>query len=243
MASGMSTDSNRRNTRSCAVGSPFYTSSDHTLCVGQETAKRSWNIRNASAVTPIHRICTNNAGGTGSMTDSTSDPKTSPVPTISHAGTRFDAHCTAVLAEPGPCILLVGGDRPERQSTFGRILAHTDHNALQFNLQTLLGERRGQTQNGLRKAFDSGAEEQAVLFFDPLDPLLTWTHVDAPDGETDDATPSTVEYFFQRIESYTYPVVLGMADPVYISTVRQAPLHLIVSHGEAMTEANTTTSP
>ena len=210
---------------------------------GGLAAERSRNIPNACAVTLIHRIYSNNAGGTGSMTNSTSDSTASPIPTISHAGTRFDVHCTAALGEPGPCILLVGGARSERQSTFGRILTHTDQNALQFNLQTLLGERRGQTQNGLRKAFDSGAEERAVLFFDPLDPLFTWTHVDAPDGETDDAVPSTVEYFFQRIESYTYPVVLGMADPVYISTVRQAPLHLIVSHGEAMTEANTTTSP
>lgn len=153
-----------------------------------------------------------------------------PVPQVAHTGTHLEDHCRNALDEEGAFIVLVGGTRNDRHQTFGRILDLADYNALQFKSDSLLGDRREHTQNSLRKIFDSGAEERALLFIDSLDALLTWSHVDDTTGLPDDAMPSIVEYFFQRIESYPYPVLLGVEDILHLNTARKAGAHLVVSH-------------
>jgi hypothetical protein len=165
------------------------------------------------------------------MDASASDSGVAPILQVAHTNAQVEPHVRTALQASGPCIALVGGTRAERQHTFGRILDLSDENALQFRAKSLVGERRKHTQNSLRKVFDSGAEERALLFIDGLDALLTWHHVDEPEeGAEDDAAPSTVEYFFQRVESYPYPVVLGVENAVHVEALRQRAPDLIVTH-------------
>lgn len=169
------------------------------------------------------------------MDASSSESGVAPVFQVAHTSVHVRRHCRDALQTEGPCIGLVGGTRTDRQQTFGQIVDLADQNALQFQATSLVGERRKHTQNSLRKLFDNGAEEQALLFVDGLDALLTWRHVDEPDTADEDAMPSTVEYFFQRVESYPYPVVLGVDDRVHVNALRQHNLSLIVTHEEMPT--------
>lgn len=162
-----------------------------------------------------------------------SEFEVAPVLQVAHTSKHVRRHCKEALHNEGPCLVLAGGHRADRQQTFGTIVDLADQNALQFRAASLVGERRKHTQNGLRKVFDSSAEERALLFIDGLDVLLTWRHVDDPDTVDDDAMPSTVEYFFQRVDSYPYPVVLGVDNAAHISTLRQCRPHLIVAHESA----------
>ena len=165
------------------------------------------------------------------MDDSSSDPGVAPVLQVAHTNAQVESHVRTALQADAPRIALVGGERGQRQQTFGRVMDLSDENALQFRAASLVGERRKHTQNSLRKAFDSGAEERALLYIDDLDALLTWHHVDERDAAAeDDATPSTVEYFFQRVESYPHPIVLGVENAVHVDTIRQCAPSLIVTH-------------
>ncbi|MES3628573.1 MAG: hypothetical protein PPP56_00235 [Longimonas sp.] len=171
------------------------------------------------------------------MATSSSESDIAPIPQVGHTGAQVDTHLRTALNKPRPCIVLAGGTRGARQATFARILDASSQNALQFRAQSLLGERREHTQNSLRKAFDSATEEHALLFIDPLDPLFTWKHANDMDDLPDDAIPSTVEYFLQRVESYPYPAILGIDNPSYISSIRKTDVHLVVSHEGASESA------
>lgn len=164
------------------------------------------------------------------MVASPSESGVAPVLQVTHTSTHVRRHCREALQTEGPCIGLVGGTRADRQQTFGQIVDLADQNALQFRAASLVGERREHTQNNLRKVFDSGAEEHALLFVDGLDALFNTHHVDAQEANTDDAMPSTAEYFFQRVEAYPYPVVLGIDDSVHVNRLRQHAINLIVTH-------------
>lgn len=172
------------------------------------------------------------------MAASSSESDVVPIMQVAHTSTHVRRHCDKALQTEGACIGLVGGARADRQQTFGVIVDLADQNVLQFRAASLVGERRKHTQNSLRKVFDSGAEERAILFVDSLDTLLTWHHVDEPDTPSADAMPSTVEYFFERVASYPNPVVLGIDDAVHVNTLRKHCLNLIVTHNRSeVTEA------
>jgi len=110
----------------------------------------------------------------------------------------------------GTCFLFYGGTREERQQALGTLTRYATGNVHQFRVPSLLSEYRMQTQNSLRKAFDHAAEETALLYFDKVDPLFTHEHADAPDNPEKHAAPSTLEYFFDRVEAYAGVVVLGL---------------------------------
>mgnify|MGYP006273556495 CR=1 FL=1 len=160
-----------------------------------------------------------------------------PILQVAHTSANMRRHCHEALHSEGPCIVLAGGTRAKRQQTFGTIIDLADQNALQFRAASLVGERRKHTQNSLRKVFDSASEERALLFVDGLDELLTWTHVDEPTTADEDAMPSTTEYFFQRVEAYLYPVVLGVDNAVHVDALRSCRPHLVITHGSPETTA------
>jgi SpoVK/Ycf46/Vps4 family AAA+-type ATPase len=107
-------------------------------------------------------------------------------------------------------VLFYGGTREKRQEALGTLTRYATGNVHQFRVPSLLSEYRMQTQNSLRKAFDHAAEENALLYFDKVDPLFTHEHADAPDDPTRTAAPTTLEYFFERVGAYAGIVVLGL---------------------------------
>lgn len=110
----------------------------------------------------------------------------------------------------GTCFLFYGGAREERQQALGTLTRYATGNVHQFRVPSILNEYRMQTQNSLRKAFDHAAEENALLYFDKVDPLFTHEHADTPDDSDRTAAPTTLEYFFDRVAAYTGVVVLGL---------------------------------
>lgn len=134
-------------------------------------------------------------------------------PRVEYGTDAFDRALRRVLAEetghdPGARLLLYGGTREGRQHGLATLTRHTSGNVHQFRVPSLLAERRMQTQNNLRKAFDHAAEESALLYFDSADALFAHTHVDEEDAE-DQPEPNTVEYFFDRVVAYDGVVVLA----------------------------------
>lgn len=122
-------------------------------------------------------------------------------------------------------VLFAGGTRAAHQRALATLADHTVANVHQFTLPSLVGERRMQTQSSIRKAFDAAAEEGALLFFDQVDMLFDWHHPDSLGGEEE---PSTIEYFFQRVETYDGLVALALDAPDHIEAARAYGLHLIV---------------
>jgi hypothetical protein len=127
----------------------------------------------------------------------------------------------------GTCFLCYGGTREERQQALGTLTRYATGNMHQFRVPSLLSEYRMQTQNSLRKVFDHAAEESALLYFDKVDPLFTHEHADAPDNPEKHAAPSTIEYFFDRVDAYTGVVVLGLQRKSHVEWARDK-AHLVV---------------
>jgi len=123
-------------------------------------------------------------------------------------------------------ILFHGGTREDRQQALATLTRHTTANVHQFRAPSLLNERRMQTQNALRKAFDHAAEESALLYFDAADALFTHSHVDTPD-EDERALPTTVEYFFDRVVAYDGVVVLALQKQSHVDWADEH-VHLVV---------------
>jgi len=123
-------------------------------------------------------------------------------------------------------ILFHGGTREDRQRALATLTRHTTANVHQFRVPSLLNERRMQTQNALRKAFDHAAEESALLYFDAADALFTHTHVDTPDEE-ERALPTTVEYVFDRVVAYDGVVVLALQKQGHVDWADEH-VHLVV---------------
>lgn len=124
-------------------------------------------------------------------------------------------------------ILFHGGTREQRQEALATLTRFTTATVHQFQVPSLLGERRMQTQNSLRKAFDHATEEGALLYFDKADALFTHTHTDSSADAEEDAVPTTVEYFFDRVEAYDGVVVLGLQRKRHIEWAEEE-VHLIV---------------
>ncbi len=122
-------------------------------------------------------------------------------------------------------VLFAGGTRDAHQRALAALAEHTVENIHQFALSALVKERRMQTQSSIRKAFDAAAEEGALLFFDEVDMLFDWHHPDSLGGAEE---PSSVEYFFQRVEAFDGVVVLALEAPEHIEAARPYGIHLIV---------------
>ncbi len=145
-----------------------------------------------------------------------------PVPTVAPGEAAYD-EAVANLADrrdataTGLCIVFVGGTTAARQQALATITRHTVSTVHQFAVPSLVGERRMQTQSSLRKAFDAAAEEGALLVFSEVDMLFDWRHPDTLGGEEE---PTSLEYFFQRVEAFTGSIVLAMDDPDHIGTAQ-----------------------
>ncbi len=120
----------------------------------------------------------------------------------------------------GTCFLFHGGTREERQQALGTLTRHATGNVHQFRVPSLLNEYRMQTQDGLRKAFDHAAEENALLYFDKVDSLFTHEHADAPDNPEKHAAPTTLEYFLDRVAAYSGVIVLGLQRESHVEWVQ-----------------------
>ncbi|MFB6230496.1 MAG: hypothetical protein ABEL04_05005 [Salinibacter sp.] len=129
--------------------------------------------------------------------------------------------------QSGTRILFHGGTREMRQQALATLTRHTTANVHQFRVPSLLAERRMQTQNALRKAFDHAAEESALLYFDSADALFTHSHADTPDVADERALPTTAEYFFDRVVAYSGVVVLAFQTESHVERAAEN-VHLLV---------------
>lgn len=153
-------------------------------------------------------------------------------PLITYDPAAFTKHLERLvnLDQTGTRLLFHGGVREDRQQALGTLTRHATGNIHQFGGPSLLSEHRMQTQNNLRKAFDHAAEESALLYFDRADALFTHHHVDTSDDPNDNAVPSTLEYFFDRVEAYGGMVVLGLQRQRHVEWAREK-MHLVVDFG------------
>jgi hypothetical protein len=114
----------------------------------------------------------------------------------------------------GAFVLLEGGDEETRPRALAALAQPTAAAVHQFACPALLAERRMATQNAIRKAFDTAAEEDAVLCFSNVGALFAWQDADAPDADPDGgAEPTVVEYFFQRVHAAQGLVVVTAHTP------------------------------
>ena len=127
----------------------------------------------------------------------------------------------------GTRFLFHGGVREQRQQALATLTRYATGSVHQFRGPSLLGSQRMQTQNTLRKAFDHAAEESALLYFDQADPIFTHSHADTPDDPAENAVPTTVEYFFDRVSAYSGVVVLGLQRKRHVKWARKK-VHLVV---------------
>lgn len=130
-------------------------------------------------------------------------------------GTEAFTTCVETLIsrgelETGPHLIFVGGVRELREQAVTHLTQHATGNVHQLRVLSLLTQQRMQTQNNLRKAFDHAAEENALLYFENVDRLFTHSHVDTPSNLEDNAVPTTVEYFFDRVTAYPGVLVLSL---------------------------------
>lgn len=133
------------------------------------------------------------------------------------------------VGEHGLMIVFQDGARPDRQHAMAILTEHASPTVHQFQVPSLLGERRINTQNALRKAFDHAAEEDAVLYFENVDALFSHVHAEGPDVDGE-AAPTTVEYFLDRVDAYRGLVILCITDSSYESTIRRyTPPDLLVT--------------
>jgi len=162
-----------------------------------------------------------------------SDPSTGEdrVQTVTYGTTAFreatEALATSDVPATGACIVFHNGSRDDRQQALASITPYATGSVHQFRMPSLLSERRMQTQNALRKSFDHAAEEGALLYFDATDALFTHVHEDPLDGEGEEE-PTAIEYFFDRIEAYPDPVVLGLQQSAHVDAARTRGAHLVV---------------
>lgn len=151
------------------------------------------------------------------------------VPAVSYGGEAFARAVTELEqryeAGKGVRVVFAGGAHAMHQQALADLAEQTVTNVHQFELPSLVGERRMQTQNSLRKAFDAAAEEGALLFFDEVDMLFNWHHPDSMGGEEE---PTSIEYFFQRVEAFGGIIVLGLNDPKHVEAAREYEVQLIV---------------
>lgn len=165
------------------------------------------------------------------MSASDLPPDSQTVTTVSYGTDDFpraaEKFRSVAQKDPGARVLFVGGTREQRQAALATLTRHTTATIHQFRLPTLLNERRMQTQNAFRKAFDHAAEEGALLYFDRLDALFTHEHEDPLDGEGE-SEPTAAEYFFDRVEAYRGIVVLAAQSSESADRTRPYDMHLIV---------------
>lgn len=163
------------------------------------------------------------------MAASDSSPDAGVSSPVQYGTDAFDRALRVLLGEDDSTetrILFRGGTREDRQQALAALTRRTTASVHQFRVPSLLAERRMQTQNALRKAFDHAAEESALLYFDAADALFTHSHVDTPDGE-ERALPTTAEYFFGRVGAYDGGVVLAFRARRYVDLAREH-AHLVV---------------
>jgi len=157
--------------------------------------------------------------------DETSSKASEPDPPVQHGSDAFTERIEGLMAggehRTGTCFLFYGGTREERQQALGTLTRYATGNVHQFRVPSMLSEYRMQTQNTLRKAFDHAAEENALLYFDKVDPLLTHEHADAPDRPETHAAPTALEYFFDRVAAYSGVIVLGLQRKSHVEWVRE----------------------
>jgi len=160
-----------------------------------------------------------------------SNPADTDAPTVSYDPDRFARRLDRLMNDregrTGTRLVFHGGVREQRQQALASLTRHATGNVHQFRGPSLLNPRRIQTQNSLRKAFDHAAEENALLYFDQADPIFTHSHTDAPDNSDENAVPSTLEYFFDRIGAYDGVVVLGLQRTRHVAWARER-VHLVV---------------
>jgi len=168
------------------------------------------------------------------------DSPTTPeaVPTIAYGTQAFtDAvnqlpSISSGHGEHGIMIVFHRGDRPSRQQALAHFTEQATPAVHQFQVPTLLGERRIHTQNALRKAFDHAAEEDAVLYFENVDALFAHIHTEGPDIDGE-AEPTTVEYFLDRVDAYYGLVILCVDHSDHEGRIRQyTPPDLVVTFGD-----------
>jgi hypothetical protein len=127
----------------------------------------------------------------------------------------------------GPVVVLQGGTREQRQQALATLTRYATGNVHQFRMPALLNERRVQTQNNLRKAFDHAAEEDALLYFDAADALFEHTPSEPMKGEGE-AEPTVLEYVFDRVAAHPGLVLLGLRTTEHVDASMERGAHLVV---------------
>jgi hypothetical protein len=159
------------------------------------------------------------------------DPAPADVPVVSYDPDTFARRLAPLMRDregrTGTRLVFYGGVREQRQQALATLTRYATGNVHQFRGPSLLNPQRIQTQNSLRKAFDHAAEENALLYFDRADPIFTHSHDDTPDAPSENAVPSTLEYFFDRIGAYDGVVVLGLQRTRHVEWARER-VHLVV---------------
>jgi hypothetical protein len=154
----------------------------------------------------------------------------SDIPHVAFSTEAFDEALATLQqrydAGAGARIAFSGGSRADHQQALATLSEHTIGRVHQFEMPALIGERRMQTQNSLRKAFDAAAEEGALLFFDQVDMLFDWRHPDTLGG---DEEPTSIEYFLQRVEAFGGVVALGLQSSEHVDAAREYDLQLVVT--------------
>lgn len=133
---------------------------------------------------------------------------------IAYDPETFPKRLGALMADresrTGTRLIFYGGIRERRQQALATLTRYATENVHQFRVPSLLRDQRMQTQNNLRKAFDHAAEESALLYFDKADSIFSHSHTDTFPESKDSAAPTTVEYFFDRVQAYDGVIVLGL---------------------------------
>jgi len=160
------------------------------------------------------------------MADSSSSSPIDRPASVAYESDAFDESLRTLMEErrSGTGLVFHGGTREQRQQALARLTQHVTGTVHQFEVSSLLTNRRMQTQNELRKAFDHAAEEEALLYFDRADSLFTHRHPDAPDADT---APTTLEYVFDRVGAFDGVVVLGLQEKPHVDQAKSV-AHLIV---------------
>jgi len=157
-------------------------------------------------------------------------PDDAAAPTLQYGTASFDEQVRRVItdeSQAGARILFRGGTRELRQKALAQLIRHATGTIHQVEVPALLDEQREQTQNNLRKAFDHAAEENAVLYLDRADPILS---PQTTDSAEDEAIPSIREYVFDRASAYDGTVVFGLQEAPLTNESRSA-VDLVIHFG------------
>lgn len=162
---------------------------------------------------------------------SESSPSSGSASPVSYGTDAFADAARTMAAQhkngTGPVVVLHGGTREHRQQALATLTRYAAGNIHQFRMPALLNERRMDTQNNLRKAFDHAAEEDALLFFDATDALFSHTP-STPIDQEGDAEPTVQEYFFERVTAHPGLVLLGAHDAQWADACVERGAHHIV---------------